>query len=81
MYLLICLYLLASALFLLRYIGAVGELAAIAQEMGNRNLGGSIGEVLTIPIVVVRTLLFLAGLATTIWFLVRGPAEENHVDA
>lgn len=68
---LITLYVGATALFTLRYASAIGELALIADEAQRRGLLGDVGFTLRWPVTAVRTVLFLAGTAATIWFLYR----------
>ena len=68
-YTLIVLYVMATVLFLLRYISAVEEFRSIATEASLRNIVGDRGEALARPTLILRSALFLIGASATIWFL------------
>lgn len=68
-YTLSLLYLLSTALFLLRYASAIGELTLIADAATARGIVGDMGRSLRWPIASIRTVLFLGGTVATLWFL------------
>ena len=68
-YSLATLYLLAAALFTLKYVAVLGSLITVASIASNRgiDLGTDMGVLITI----VRATLFVLGTTTTLWFLIR----------
>ena len=68
-YILVLLYVGATALFTLRYFAAAGTLTLYGAESTARELIGEIGRDLTPVMQVIRIVLFITGTAATIWFL------------
>ena len=76
-YALVLLYFGVTALFTLRYFAVSGTLSIIGAEAASRGIVGDIGRQLTPLLKTIRVTLFLFGMATTVWFLLRTERQSE----
>ena len=76
-YALVLLYIGATVLFTLRYFAATGTLSMIGAEAASRCIVGDVGRQLTPLLITIRVTLFLCGMATTVWFLLRTERQSE----
>lgn len=76
-YALVLLYIGATVLFTLRYFAATGTLSMIGAEAASRGIVGDVGRQLTPLLITIRVTLFLSGMATTVWFLLRTERQSE----
>ena len=69
------LYLLATTLFALRYVAAIGSIRAIVLVGTEKGL--DLSTDMAFPITITRVSLFVFGTVTTLWFLLRRGDEND----